>query len=157
MTVVLFTTQSLHGMASIGCEMGALSGNMYPGRRPRLRSHLIFLMNDESENSYPGNWIRLAISCSPLTLCEIAEVFALMPSTNTTANIMKGYERGPVQRNELWGHPQKMLQPNVEAQKKYIYICIYMNWYDICIFVKKCRLQHGFTRIYNIGACMHPI
>ena len=84
-----------------------------------------------------GNWIRLAISCSPLTFCEIAEVFALMPSTNTTANIMKGYERGPVQRNELWGHPQKMLEPNVEAKKKYVNICIYMNCDMIFAFLLK--------------------
>ena len=143
MTGVLCTTQSLHGMASIGCEMGAISGTMPSGRRPRLRSHLIFLMNDESENSSRGknwNWIRLEICCSPLTLCEIAGVFAQwpMPSTNTTANIMKGARYNEMNSGDIPKSNSERIVPEPNVEAKYtVYIYNYIQlWYDICSFVK---------------------
>lgn len=103
MTVVLCTTQSLHGMASIRCDMDVFSIMFVSGwalklregwdralPRPSLWSHLMPLKNGTWPKLLPRPrliCIRQEFSCSPLTLCKIAGISAKQwPCIRTRGN-----------------------------------------------------------------------
>ena len=96
MTGVLCATQSLPGMAWIGCEMGKFSRKMLlPAQRPVHPIACSSLRKDKSpKQSQELICIRLAISCSPSTFFETMACAKHQYQS-------KYHERGLVQRNKF--------------------------------------------------------